>query len=574
MNIIKKILWIAGFLLFLMTIMGFLTYRYGNQFIENKANNLLSTDLINHYAISYDSLSINIFKSEVKILNLKITPDTSGILESSFESVVKFINFSADSILINDLNLRKYLLRNTIKLDHLSFYSPHISYNIQENNKASRQEDKAAGNPDSTFTETNNKRKQITKIHLDNLGIFTGSFEFHKTNTRASSFSIGEIDIHVNNAAYDLSADTSLTDALSLEDLSFYLKPEHISLPGDEFKLKINEISGSTISNSVLIKSVSFSPKAGKLELGKIKGVQTSWISLNLEEISLSGFDLPEMIQGKKIKLEKVKLNKGDLFIYEDKNLPSKADKYKKLPHEALLDLKMPLKISSLEVTNSSIRYENLPEKAKKSSYITLDSLNAKAGNITNMEEAIKINNSITLTGNFLLYNQGLANVIINLPLDKNKNSFSFSGQLDTMDLKILNPIIEPELRLRIKSGNLHQLTFNAFADSVRSTGAMQMEYDKLKLNFLRKKSILYELSPVQWLWSGLANNLIYKKNPQQDMPARTGSMNFERDPNKGIFSYIVRILAEGLINIILPGKNEKEIKETKKREKEERKKN
>ena len=167
-----------------------------------------------------------------------------------------------------------------------------------------------------------------------------------------------------------------------------------------------------------------------------------------------------------------------------------------------------------------------------------------------------------------------MANVVINLPLDKNKNSFSFSGQLDTMDLKILNPIIEPELRLRIKSGNLYHLTFNAFADSVESTGAMQMEYDKLKLNFMRKKSVLYELSPVQWLSSGIANNIIYRENPQQDLPARTGSMNFERNPNKGIINYIVMTLAEGAINTILPGRNKKEIKEVKKREKEERKKN
>ncbi len=573
MKIIKRILWIIAFLIFLMVIMGLLAYRYGNNYIENKANNLLASDLIGHYTINYDSLSINIFKSEVKILNLKITPDTSEILISSSESIVKFLNFSADSILINDLSIRKYLLRNTINLDHLSFYSPHISYNIQENNKASRQEDKAAGDPDSTFTETKNTRKQITKIHLDNLGIYTGSFNFHKTNSKASSFSIREIDIHVSNAAYDLSADTSFLDALSMEKISFYLKPEHISLPGNEFKLKINEISGSTISNSILIKSLSFSPKAGKLELGKIKGVQTNWISLNIEEISLKGFDIPEMIQDKKIKFETVKLSKGDLFIFIDKNIPSNADKYKKLPQEALLDLKMPLMINTMEVSNSSIRYEDLVEKVKKSGYITLDSLNAKAVNITNMEEAIKINNSITLTGDFLLYNKGLTNVIINLPLDKNKNSFSFSGQLDTMDLKILNPIIEPELRLRIKSGKLHQLTFNTFADSVRSTGAMQMEYDKLKLNFLRKKSSLYELSPVQWLTSGVANNIIYKKNPQQDMPARTGSMNFERDPNKGIINYMVRALAEGAINIILPGRNEKEIKEAKKREKEERKK-
>ena len=573
MKIIKRILWIIAFLIFLMVIMGLLAYRYGNNYIENRANNLLASDLIDHYTINYDSLSINIFKSDAIIFNLRITPDTSGILDNSSDNVEKFLNLSADSILINDLSLRKYLLRNTIYLGHLSLYSPHISYNIQKNNKVLQQKDKAEGNSDSTFAKTKNKQKQIKKIQLENLEIYTGSLKFQKTNTRASSFSLQEIDIHVSNAVYDLYADTSVVDALSVENYSFYFKPEQINLPWNEFKLKINEISGSTISNSILIKSISFSPKASKLELGKLKGIQTSWISLDVEEIGLSGFDLPEMIQDKEVKVEKVELNKGSIYIYKDKNLPPNNDKYPKFPQEALLNIKTPILINSLEVANSSIRYEDLAEKAKKPGYVTLDNLNAKAVNITNIEEAIKINNSITLTGNFLFYNKGIANIIFNLPLDKNKSSFSFYGQLDTMDLKVMNPILEPELKLRVKSGNLYQLTFNASADSVRSTGTMQMEYDELKLNFLRKENILYDLSPIQWLSSGIANNLIYRKNPQQDMPVRTGSMNFERNPNKGILNYTVRALAEGAINTILPGRNKKEIKEAKKRKKEEQKK-
>ena len=126
--------------------------------------------------------------------------------------------------------------------------------------------------------------------------------------------------------------------------------------------------------------------------------------------------------------------------------------------------------------------------------------------------------------------------------------------------------------KIRIEEGHINKMEFNADADRDYSTGTMVLNYDDLKLSFLKNdaKSGHEDLG----LLSSLANVVIRSFNPAKNSnnSAEPAEIFFERDKNKSIFNYMAKSMISGIKSTVIPGFNMTEEKYKRQQEREDKK--
>jgi hypothetical protein len=112
------------------------------------------------------------------------------------------------------------------------------------------------------------------------------------------------------------------------------------------------------------------------------------------------------------------------------------------------------------------------------------------------------------------------------------------------------NPMTSDLLLARATAGTIGGVDFTMRAGRERAVGRVDMEYDHMKIELLKR-----DLSgkPRKFL-SGLANLVVHERNLRSDPDFRHGDYTIDRLKDRSIFKYVWMALREGMIVSVLPG--------------------
>lgn len=109
---------------------------------------------------------------------------------------------------------------------------------------------------------------------------------------------------------------------------------------------------------------------------------------------------------------------------------------------------------------------------------------------------------------------------------------------------------------VEFKSGHVDTLQMHALGREYLSLGSMKFLYHDLKVNFL-DKSDTSKHSLKNQLLKFAANTFVIRTNNR----GRTGSVFYERDRNRAVFQYRVKMILSGAATSVGAKSNRKQIK-------------
>jgi hypothetical protein len=318
---------------------------------------------------------------------------------------------------------------------------------------------------------------------------------------------------------------------LSIEGLSMRGAKEHLDLHGIEYR---HELRRLTADSSYL------RPALDREAFMRSLTYQKDHLELKTGRIALERLDAEAFAEEEKVRVGSVEMHRPLLTVYKDRRIPYLKGIVKPLPTQMLRSIPLPIRIDSLRWRKGTILYEELNDVTDRSGTVPLTSTELLLTNIRN--EGASETDSLGLTAETRLLDKADIRLGFKESYTDTLNAFLLNVKVGRFDLTELNGILEPMASARIRSGHLDTLRLKAIGREYLAWGKMQMYYSDLKVQFLDKsdnerKTLLTRLS------NFLANTALRQGNRK-----KTGTVYAERNRERSVFNYWIRIVLSGAL--------------------------
>lgn len=465
------------------------------------------------YSIQYDSIHsnwlANIIYLDALVLE-KDAPDTACVHP-------EFVK--AGKIQVEGFSLLSYLINKKLSFDRIRLIEPHIA--LRENSRL--------------LPGSASEKKTGIQLSIDALSFEAARLEFADTSCNV----ITELstDINING----LSVQSHPDRPLDIKFSTILLDNSRLSLPEAFYTFLFRQIRCDWRAGTAVIDTVKVLPHHTKLAFGKKAGHERDRVEGVIPYMKFSG-----------IKFEHrdtflVNTTNADiqmyLKIFRDKRLPDN-EKFTLLPVQQLQKLSFGLNIDTIKVIKSYISYEEFAEEAETSGTVFFDNLYATIYNVSNNMAVADGRTILDAQADFM--GDGRLQIHSVLPW-KIESDNLMEGSLKNFSLSEINTMLVPVANMKIESGTLKSLDFKYTYNMIRSTGEIELNYEKLKIISFKdeektkqKKNGGNGKLEKDNFKSFILNAFIVKKNMNEDVPEekRTGAILFERNTARSVFNY------------------------------------
>jgi len=350
--------------------------------------------------------------------------------------------------------------------------------------------------------------------------------------------------IELNNVKFTILKKVNLYDGNTLSSLinnaEWRLSSDGFSMstPKGIYKVNIgNFILTNAATASITVSHVQLKPLLTEAAYGKKIGKQADLYNFDFNNITLDGVDIHTLISESKIEAEEMSVQ-PIIRIFNDRTLP--ADTGSRLgtyPQEGLLNLSIPVAIKKLHIINGSVSYREKSSMSALVGNVFFTNINATVSNFTNLPEKIAANPMMILDAKALFLNKAHFATQWTFPLNKKDGSFTITGHLDTMDGKILNPIIEPLAMKSITHGIIDKMLFTVKGDDYGTKTTESLFYHNMDFTLLKQSKNDTTLKK-NGFQTFVANILILNENTP-DKERKEIDLPFQRDIHNPFF-YVV----------------------------------
>jgi hypothetical protein len=322
----------------------------------------------------------------------------------------------------------------------------------------------------------------------------------------------------------------------------------------------------SFVSQKITVDSFYVKPLFMPDEFFERAKYQTDRIELFVRKIVIDDVGFDDFLEDNVLELNRIDLLDLKADMYRDKYYPLKPGVVKKLPQEALRDIKRAFRIDSFRVINSYLRYRELGEKSIDPGEVFFDHVNINARNITNYfvdDESGYL--GVDFKGRIM--GEAEMHMDVKFPLKSDSVDFILTGSTEKMDLKLLNPLTTNLLGIGIIKGKGRVDVNKITGINDKSSGEVIFRYKNLRIHPYSRKKEKLKKGPLSPLIKFMINDLVVKSNnPKFARRPRVGQVYFARDYRKGVINYIWKSVLSGLMSTM--GFNNKEQRKEKKENK------
>ena len=204
------------------------------------------------------------------------------------------------------------------------------------------------------------------------------------------------------------------------------------------------------------------------------------------------------------------------------------------------------IQIDSIGLIKGDVTYTVHADKANEPGSISFNEINAKIYKITNDTIHKTESASLELKGDALLMGKGKMTILLKGRIFDSHNTFSLNGTLSGLEANELNPILEKYAFIYATSGKIDAMNFSLTANNTKATGKMTLLYHGLDIAVKNKETDDTTAFRERFI-SFIANRKVLDSNPVPDEDVREGIIDYERDPERFLFSYCFRSILSGI---------------------------
>jgi hypothetical protein len=444
---------------------------------------------------------------------------------------------------VTGISTNDFIIHRRIKADSISSNGGTVSIyrNIKTGNT---HEELEIGNEFFDEVMVKNIRLGSSSLHI-----------YNKAKKEVPPLKIQHFRAAVNDINDEAKTGTNLARLIGNSKWSFSGDGLNFNTDDNYYKVAVGSFNVNNATSFLRLNKISVKPLLSRAAFMKQQKFQLDQYDLEFNNILLTGINAKALMNEQKLFADNASLQPV-LKVYNDRTLAfdttSKVGLY---PHQLLYDLKIPVKVKTVNIRNGHVSYTERGRISTQSGDVFFSNINGTIYNLSNVKEELKNNNTLTLnaTAKFM----GIAPIKTNwkLPVDTKNGAFTVSGEIAGFDATKINTITRPLGMANIEDGQVKNVRFTMTGDDYRSKGNMVILYDNLKVKLLKNtgdgKARIREKS----LTSFIANLFMMDHNPMNGQ-TRKVDMAFDRDTKKSFFNLIWKTLFQGTKRIT-KGKND-----------------
>lgn len=321
----------------------------------------------------------------------------------------------------------------------------------------------------------------------------------------------------------------------------FLLSKADLIVDNGKIIMEVNNLQIDRSKNKLSLDSFSFKPAISKANFILKKTYQTPpYLAFNSGHIVVSDINFEKLIGDTAVAAKKINLSRGYLYIYKDKRLPFEYGIEKPMLTNLIGTIKLKLNIDSLLLSNSRIVYEEMNDKTLRLGKVTITEMRGNVTSIKNFNFSLR--DSLRFTVSSRIMDSAITKVRYAESYTDSLSTFQMQVNIRPFKLTALNPMLEPLVSARVKSGYLDTISMSAIGRKHVAVGKMKMYYSDLDFQYLDKGSQIKKTFKTK-LITFLGNLIVHKRNRKG-----TGDIYTERDTEKGFPNYWIRIVLSGAL--------------------------
>ena len=320
-----------------------------------------------------------------------------------------------------------------------------------------------------------------------------------------------------------------------------YFSTINISYPLDKglYNIAVKKIELN--NTNLYLDNVSYTSPYSKMEFSYKDPKHKSWNHLTISQIGILGINYAELLDGNRIELNRMVVDNVELQNFANMKTRIPHHKWYPLLYSYLQKLPIAIDIPVIDVNNFTVIYQELAKKGTEPGTL---SLNDMTGTITNVTNIVTEHNPYMIANmKGKLMDKADFDIIWEIPIDSLNDNFILKANVGEYDLTDMNRLIAPIVPIKIKSGNLKQMTLHAEASSQKAKADMLLQYDNLYAEIDHTKGD--EVKESRFI-TKIANKIL--KHENIDHHAIT---EIKRDPYHPTFNYIWQIMEPALVESV-----------------------
>lgn len=508
---------------------------YFAQLLEEKIVQAVSEKSGGYYTILIEDVSVGIIRGNVELEGLRLIPDSTKHTAAS-----TILKAEIASIELTGLHAWDAWKNEEIRFASLTFSNGEVLISRKEKPE-----------PESKVELPQPKLHELIGGYYRNVSAdmialekMIVSYRVQKEDSTAEHLAVNA-SLQWEDVLINAEAATDTTRTMYARNISLTILDHKWALKDSAYTVLTSRIHLSTKTSSLKIDSLAIHPNYEKDKFSEAKEEQSTRITSVISGIELQGLDIKKLLEEKSIVARKLQVGKGNIELYKNKRFPPDASERKPLPQQALRDLSFPLAIDSIVIGSLDLEYERVTPQSEGTGRLTFNDINASFGKISNDENYLKTSPAcpVRITTRVMEHTETELRFVF--PLTQNK--FTCTGVVTSMNLPLLNAMLY-QGSVSITQGSLDKLTFDISFTDERSTGTMLFAYHDLRMEIHAPGS--REQGLKEKIISTIAKLKIPGSNPEEPgKPLRIGTIDYIRDKNKSVFTYIWKSLQTGLLS-------------------------
>jgi len=541
--------WIAGILLSIFLVLAGLAW-----FLNVKSRPLLtsqiktllykSTDSL--YTITFSNVSTNILTGSATLQNVKITADTNRYkqLVELKRAPNNLYTVTLKKLVVRHFHPLTLYREKKLQIEEILFDKPEV---YMVNRQLDFNEDRAPRPIQSPYTFIS---KSLKEFSIEKIIFRDASFNYvNKNVNKFNVFSIDDLNITLVDLLVDSTSFEDSTRLYLLKDVLLNLKNYNYKTPDSMYNIKLDQLDFKASTGLLSINKFALEPLYDEMKFGQVAGYARDRFNILMNDISLNGINLPLYISRQELRAKEMTIANGFVAVFNNNGLPKRAEESRigKYPHQLLQKLTAPILVDKIQLKDVDVSYAIYNKESDQRGKISFEKTSGTISNATNIDKVKAIKPIMEANLTSYLMGQGKLDVDFKFNLAANTGDFSYSGELQNFNARVLNQITKPLGLVRINRGNVDKLKFNFKADDFGSKGTVDFSYFDLSVALMKNDPTKDHLVK-RGLISFLANALIINsENPGRDGNFISAKVNYVRPGNTSFFSMIWKTLFLGV---------------------------
>ncbi len=511
----------------LLVIGGFFGVKVLEREVLKRSEQILTTLGGPGSSVSFERVDIDPLKGNVQWSGLRITQPTAEP-DSAMGDRAMRVSGRVEEITVRGLSLWRLVFSKTLSMRSIAVVRPNIEVILM--------------NDSSTAAQLG--AVKLSSLNADSLVLEGAVFRMHQTGDSAE-LRIDTLDLQVEELRsrwgrkkpFELRFASAQAQLLGIQ----------ATLP-PLYDLHVAAVTLSDAGRTLQVTDARFKPRRGPQQYDKVIHFETDLFDAHLDTARMVGLDLGRLINDRSLILNTLRIAGVDLGVYRDKTMPDEPYKEKPMPARALRELGLPMCMDSLVVERWQVHYSEKNTLTPDFGQVAFSEINGLVTGLYTLDSAST--DTVFLRATAKAYDEADIAVEVETVVGDTNDIFILRAKIQGFRFSEFNRMTADLLLARATAGTIGGVDFSMRAGRERAVGRVDMEYDNMKIELLKK-----DLSgkPRKFL-SGLANLMVHERNLRSDPDFRHGDFTVDRLKDRAIFKYVWISLREGMIVTVLPG--------------------